>query len=426
MLKLALKSTLFLLPIVFIAVPVLLLLSAIQQRPLVTQSSSIQHEDVGRIKAMLKQHDPRNLQDGEVRALTVTQRDLNLMLDAALPRLGPHQMELSLRDGTADFRYTVLLPDNPVGKYLNLAVQVSQNGDRLQVHEIQWGVLSLPAWAIQPALAIIDRYLENRIEEYRSALSAVQQVQLREGQVGLVYQWRASLAQDIQSRGRDLFLPQADRERIIAYYAEISRQSHQLSGSHSLVELLQPLFSLAMRRSEERGNPQAENRALFLALGVLIRGSSLWRLLGGDGYAFPLRPAGRTSLTLAQRGDLTQHFALSAAITAAAGVGLADAAGIFKEIDDSRGGTGFSFPDLLADRAGVVLAETAMGDRASEIQHLMSTSAHESDFMPDISHLPEGLQELEFKHRYGDLDSASYALVSAEIERRIASCALYH
>ena len=41
---------------------------------------------------------------------------------------------------------------------------------------------------------------------------------------------------------------------------------------------------------------------------------------------------------------------LSAAIAAAGGGVLADTIGVFKELDDSRGGSGFSFIDLLADR----------------------------------------------------------------------------
>jgi hypothetical protein len=45
--------------------------------------------------------------------------------------------------------------------------------------------------------------------------------------------------------------------------------------------------------------------------------------------------------------------------------------------------------------------------------------------MPSISNLPEGLQEMAFKSRFEDLDSATYAAVKAEMERRIAACAIY-
>lgn len=45
--------------------------------------------------------------------------------------------------------------------------------------------------------------------------------------------------------------------------------------------------------------------------------------------------------------------------------------------------------------------------------------------MPDIGGLPEGIREIEFRKRYNDLDSESYARVNAEIDRRIKDCPVY-
>ena len=133
----------------------------------------------------------------------------------------------------------------------------------------------------------------------------------------------------------------------------------------------------------------------------------------------------RPHLVLRGRNDLVMHFIISAAITAAGGSGLADSIGVFKEVDDSRGGSGFSFPDLLADRAGVSFAEAALGEKAEALQEYMSTRVSEEGYMPGFNHLPEGLMELEFKARYEDLDSATYALVDEEIERRISGSTIH-
>ena len=105
---------------------------------------------------------------------------------------------------------------------------------------------------------------------------------------------------------------------------------------------------------------------------------------------------------------------------------MADAIGVAKELDDSRGGTGFSFADLLADRSGVVLVERATGAKAFQVQQKMAAQGlAELDYMPSITLLPEGLMELEFKSSYKDLDSASYTLVEGEIERHIGSLSVY-
>jgi len=118
---------------------------------------------------------------------------------------------------------------------------------------------------------------------------------------------------------------------------------------------------------------------------------------------------------------------VSAAVTVSAGSGLGNAIGLFKELDDSRGGTGFSFDDLLADRAGVQLAElvTETPNSARVMQQRLHGQLTESDFMPAIDNLPPAIMELAFKQRYRDLDSEKYALVDDEIERRIQRCPVY-
>ena len=110
----------------------------------------------------------------------------------------------------------------------------------------------------------------------------------------------------------------------------------------------------------------------------------------------------------------------------AGGSVLANAIGAYKELDDSRGGSGFSFPDLLADRAGVELAEAATGSAAANMQRLMAEDGlKESDFMPLLDDLPEGLMEMEFRQRYSDLDDARYGHVKREINSRIALLPLH-
>ncbi len=130
-------------------------------------------------------------------------------------------------------------------------------------------------------------------------------------------------------------------------------------------------------------------------------------------------------LTLRGRRDFAQHFVLSAGIAAAGGSRLADAVGLFKELDDSRGGSGFSFTDLAADRAGVRFAEAATGPAAAHVQAVMSTRPQESSFMPDTRGLPERMPEAEFARRFGGVDSSRYREIADDIERRIDALELH-
>ena len=44
---------------------------------------------------------------------------------------------------------------------------------------------------------------------------------------------------------------------------------------------------------------------------------------------------------------------------------LSDVIGLYKEIEDSRGGSGFSFNDIAADRAGTRFGEKAVASEDS-------------------------------------------------------------
>ncbi len=137
------------------------------------------------------------------------------------------------------------------------------------------------------------------------------------------------------------------------------------------------------------------------------------------------RPVTRNVL-LAGRDDFSKHFATSAALAANAGAALADVIGLYKEVRDSRGGSGFSFNDIAADRAGTRLGELAVGNRESalNIQRMVIAGVSDKDLMPPFADLPEFMPEAEFKRRYGGIGAPAYKAMMDEIERRIAALPL--
>jgi hypothetical protein len=114
-------------------------------------------------------------------------------------------------------------------------------------------------------------------------------------------------------------------------------------------------------------------------------------------------------------------------VAPAAGSPLADAIGVYKELDDARGGSGLSFPDLAADRAGTHFGAQAARSRQSAraLQKCFVAGAVEADFMPDVSGLPAPNDAAELEGRFGGVGGAAYRQAEGEIERRIAALALY-
>lgn len=106
---------------------------------------------------------------------------------------------------------------------------------------------------------------------------------------------------------------------------------------------------------------------------------------------------------------------------------FADAVGLLKELDDAGGGSGFSFTDLGADRAGVRMGVAATRDAAGAraVQAALAGNTDEAIFMPDFLDLPELMPNSEFKARYGGVGSPRYQEVANDIEQRLDRIALY-
>ena len=185
-------------------------------------------------------------------------------------------------------------------------------------------------------------------------------------------------------------------------------------------EVLRALLNAAEERA---GDAAAENRAALVSLAFFINGKGLAAVIPAA-RDWP-RPRPR-NVTLGGRHDFAQHYSISAAIAASAGSPLSDAIGLYKEVDDSRGGSGFSFNDIAADRAGVRLGElaTATAAGARKVQRAAAARLGATDLLPEVKDLPEFMQEAEFKRRYGGVGGLEHKKMMAEIERRVAALAI--
>ena len=168
-----------------------------------------------------------------------------------------------------------------------------------------------------------------------------------------------------------------------------------------------------------------ENRAALLALGVVLGTPRIELLTGRLLEPEQMRQWGGSpwSAALRERVDWSRHFTVSGALTVLSFDAASDAAGLFKEELDADGGSGFSFADLLADRAGTLFAERATRDEASAraIQQRVAAGFRVDDFFPSADGLPEGIPDAELQSRYGGVGGPGYRVLQAEIERRLAA-----
>jgi uncharacterized protein YfiM (DUF2279 family) len=217
--------------------------------------------------------------------------------------------------------------------------------------------------------------------------------------------------------------PEENAARLRAYHERIVAISQKLSPSASLAELLVPVMALASERSVA-SSPADENRAALIAMTIYVNG---WNpaLVVPDAREWP--PAHRRSLRLAGRHDLAQHFIVSAVIAAAGGTPIAAAAGVYKELSDARDGSGFSFSDIAADRAGERFGAlaTRSDSSARELHQRTAAGLRDADVMPSIAGLVDNMTEAEFQRRFGGVGSVTYNNVIADITKRVLELELY-
>ncbi len=403
-----------------IALPVAALAAVwlcLQDAPLLVRKADISVDDIERAKRILARHDPRKARDGTLRAIVLSQHDVDLVLNYAASQLRMGATRVTLTSGKAMLQASLEMPGNPFGRWLNVDAALRETAGLPAFEHLKIGSLPVPAFiadrALESALAHLDTTAEGRL-----AYDVVKSVKLSESQVRVVYEWR----DDIPDRVRAVLLSPADEARFKAYSDRLAGVIDEggAARSVSLSRLLPPLFGLARERAAG-GDAAKENRAAIVALAFYANGRGLSAVI--PAARTWRRPAQRT-VTLDGRDDFPRHFLISAAIAAEAGSPLADAIGLYKEVEDSRGGSGFSFNDIAADRAGTRFGELAV-KAPRKLQAALAADVRERDFMPNVADLPEFMPEAEFKARYGGIGAPAYRKMMADIESRIDATPLF-
>ncbi|MDP3083334.1 MAG: hypothetical protein Q8N44_06540 [Rubrivivax sp.] len=391
---------------------------AVQRQPLVAQRGDIVWTDVERALQLVRSHDPRRSRPGLRRSVVASQHDLDLLLNHGARRwLGGPAVRVLLQPYRAQVQASLALPANPWGGWLNLELRLRETADLPAIERLSVGRLPLPAWLAEFALTrLVAR--AGLVADAELARDVVQHVSLAQGVATLTYAWQVDTSQRVLA----VLVPAPEQERLRAYTERLSTLAAGLDPAQpvSLAQLLTPLFELAHQRSSAGADAADENRAAIVVLAFHVTGRRLASVM----------PAARhwpqprwLHVTLRQRPDFPQHFLVSALLAAEGSSPLANAVGLYKEVTDARHGSGFSFNDMAANRAGTRFGERAVSAPAA-LQAALAGQRPEADFMPDVADLPEFLPAAEFKRRFGGVGAPAYQQVLADIESRINATAL--
>jgi hypothetical protein len=385
--------------------------------PAIEPPTEFRRTDLAWVKSLFQKHDPRRQTPDVIHSIQLDEAELNRLLNYAVELRRVSGIAAELTPGLATLTATLAVPANPFGGYLNLTAEVAEVPGGIQIQSLHLGSLPLPGALADWIAHLAHRWLR-RDETYAALADAFSQVSFDENQATLDYRWHPELLTRVERKSAELLIAPEDQARMLAYAEQLDSllRRHPHGSTVPLVQVMAPLFA----HSQGNGGDAAEqNRAALTALAAHLSGISLPRLLEGSSQSISHAP--RVLLSLHGRRDFAEHFVISAALSVNGGSRLANAIGLIKEEEDANKGSGFSFTDLAANRAGVRLGERATGEAAAQVQQRLASARSDADLLPDFRDLPEFMPQAEFERRFGPIGSARYQRVIARIDDRLAA-----
>jgi hypothetical protein len=368
----------------------------------------------------------------QARRVRLSDEDINQLVAAGLSRLSPAwKAQLKIVNGQVHARLSSALRARGAPRYLNLqiggAAQIDEGELSLRGNQFSIGRVSVPLVflrLISPQVACTvrhDRDLRNlvgSIASLRIENDAIDTV-FKPGECSNTFLPALALA---YSGNPSMVGPTREHVRQL-----VEGSGNLPAGEERFAELLRRAFEFARTRSVDE-DPIIENRSAMVALAILI-GHPKVEMVVGPVLDDRLRAiAGRNlqGVTVRGRADWTKHFFLSAAMVLIACERTSDQVGILKELlDAEEGGSGFSFGDLAANRAGILLAResTFNLNSARAFQRRLAGGFPIDSVFPDVADLPENLTRDQFDSRYGGVHGEEYRKLVEEIDRRLSKCA---
>ncbi len=295
---------------------------------------------------------------------------------------------------------------------------------------VRIGRLSAPGWVRNTVFNRMESWIR-RDPSVARALASVTRAKILDERVELSFLRGQNIADGFVLRWQS-----PDRTEnfemaiavIRSWLAERAKSSEATAPSSSMVDAVRGLMRETLR-VVPNWQPERQNRVFVLAGAFALGHRKLMHLAGQrmePEELFQLERHGG-SVRVHGRNDLVRHFWVSAGLVELASSRISHIAGITKEeMDSGKGGSGFSFADLLADRSGVRFAELATQSNAiaARLQSDLSGDWQQEDLVASIEELPEGIEQSRFESEFGGSDGPLFQQWSTEIDARVRTSQL--
>lgn len=400
----------------------------IDSKPLVSREVQVTHEHIARVKSIFDTH-RHQVRPGSTATATIKWEDLDTILNYLAHHLrhGRAQSKLHQQGG----RIQISLPIPEIAAlankaYVNLEASLVEFKGQPAVKSLRIGKLTIPDSLTNFFLQQLLTRLKMISPDVRVGIEAFQKIDISLDGIAVTYYWQGWDSD--QSNSLSFSAPFFDQQMIakLLRYHTFLNQINQQNRAQSIT--LSEVLTKLMR--ETARDPSYTNAREEMRVAILVTAFHVLRLplklIAPEAAKWP--PSARVRITLDGRADFAMHFISSAAIAAYTDTVLSDAIGLYKELEDARSGSGFSFNDIAANRAGTSFAAKIMKNQSSaqKIRSTILAGIDDSDLMPYWADLPEHLGEQTFLAKFGGLHTTTYQELIDKIEQRVSSLRLLH
>jgi hypothetical protein len=322
--------------------------------------------------------------------------------------------------------------------YINVQAIVLPSRQGLSVEAIKIGRLSFDGnRLINVLLGLIDTQLDKPIAV--ELLSIIQAIDMENEQLTATFLFEGDWLQSDQYKSsrlyflRDKFQPFGDQRLVNRYLKHLKGFAKQYQGEQladwvvfSFQQVAKSIGQQSITASDEIA---LHNKAALTALGLYLGAPSFKKFIGKiekfTSEELVKQQYFQQHLVINKRVDLQKHFIYSMVLTLFSAAPMSLTLGELKELLDSNlGGSGFSFVDLMADKAGNTLAFIAINPTYAE--NVLHWFMQQVEFqqpillLPEDLSLPEGLTEKEFNQLYKNISSERYQSLLQLIDQRIS------
>lgn len=422
------KKLLLVLVLILIVGPVLFVAAALETRTEVPLDVAVSPEDAQRARALFREFRALTEAEGGNREFQASESDILSAMRFAARAVPKARGSAEIYANTVNLSASIGLPAD---LWLNISADIGESEEGIFISWFRFGRFNLPPHIIVPVVrTVLNIVLGDDLGTIAS--TAVRDVRIDgktvRATVVMDREQRKALASSAKGTVRSASgLATADHVRSYWQALHDAAKSNLLPSSGSMTEYPVYAIRLAIDRANSEHGFEKEVEAALMAMAIYCGHPKFQNLVGDvlppDMLSFK---TGCFGTRLADRGDLRQHFSISAGLQAASNTGTAFAIGEYKELlDAGEGGSGFSFDDIAADLSGIRFAEFFLNTDPVTAENTLLRIRGEESFFPTVSDLPSFMSEKEFKQRFGTVDSDAYKSMMIQITNRIDRLPVY-